>query len=540
MSESEQRVYEEIKRLFLKKQAYSRDNFYEICKRTLPDLPDFEIRTALKNLETKKFILNGMWLTRDEVLKNKMRKTIYDFITEFPGYHSSHMVSKFGVGQKTVNGHLDKLEDFNFIKCKIIGNKKVYFNRAFPESDMNTVISLRNETAWKIYSGLISQPEITAETMQEEFNLPRKMLQYHLNKLLQIGLIEKKKGEKSNGAVIYKNAPQAFLSFDGKPPENEALKVVLDVGTQEWQKNNENWKSIGAVLGELGRYEEALKSFEGALRLNHEDARAWYGKALALGLQGDLEQGLKCFAKALQFAPEDVASWKWKGIFLWVLERHEEALVCYEVALGFDANDASLWRVKGGALGDLQRHEEAINCYEEVIKLNPEDHVSWYNKGIALVELGRYKEATTCYNKAIKLSSEEIVYWVEKSFLQFAMKDFDAALASANEAIGLSQDYADGWGALALAHFGKKDFQHFQEALEKAEELGLDSNRTIRFLTDDFLRYCSWIYQNSHPDPSISMEVIECPTDVLQDLKQRVFDYFDSLFHTMSCTKHYS
>lgn len=76
---------------------------------------------------------------------------------------------------------------------------------------------------------------------------------------------------------------------------------------------------------------------------------------------GRYEEALTSFEKAIKLDPTSSGgSWHGKGLALLRLGRYEEALVACEEALKTNPNDPRTWFDKGRALGYLGRRDEAI------------------------------------------------------------------------------------------------------------------------------------------------------------------------------------
>ena len=50
----------------------------------------------------------------------------------------------------------------------------------------------------------------------------------------------------------------------------------------------------------MGKYLEALKCFDNALRMNPQYASAWMNKGISLANLGYIREALKCFDKAIE------------------------------------------------------------------------------------------------------------------------------------------------------------------------------------------------------------------------------------------------
>uniref|UniRef100_UPI00117774EA TPR end-of-group domain-containing protein n=1 Tax=Calothrix rhizosoleniae TaxID=888997 RepID=UPI00117774EA len=67
---------------------------------------------------------------------------------------------------------------------------------------------------------------------------------------------------------------------------------------------HEAWYNRGYALGNVGRYEEALASYDKALAIKPDLHLAWYNKARCYVLQNQLDQGLENLSKAIHLNSE--------------------------------------------------------------------------------------------------------------------------------------------------------------------------------------------------------------------------------------------
>jgi len=65
----------------------------------------------------------------------------------------------------------------------------------------------------------------------------------------------------------------------------------------------EAWQHRGGALGNLGRLEEAIASFEKVLLLNPENQQAWFSRGLVLEAMGKMEDAIVCYQKTLELDP---------------------------------------------------------------------------------------------------------------------------------------------------------------------------------------------------------------------------------------------
>ena len=73
------------------------------------------------------------------------------------------------------------------------------------------------------------------------------------------------------------------------------------------------WDNKGLALYSHGEYDEAVKAYEEAIRLNPKDADAWIGKGSALGKQGKYDEVIKAYEEAIRLDPKLAMAWYNKG-----------------------------------------------------------------------------------------------------------------------------------------------------------------------------------------------------------------------------------
>jgi len=95
-------------------------------------------------------------------------------------------------------------------------------------------------------------------------------------------------------------------------------------------------------LANLGRYQEALASFDRAVEVQPDDYAAWVFRGVVLIHLCRYPEALLSCNKALQIRPNDREAWTFRGVALYYLGRHEEAYTSYSKALG--TNNTSQWQ----------------------------------------------------------------------------------------------------------------------------------------------------------------------------------------------------
>ncbi|MCC5667881.1 tetratricopeptide repeat protein [Nostoc sp. CHAB 5784] len=245
-----------------------------------------------------------------------------------------------------------------------------------------------------------------------------KLACFFVNILVQQGF------QKLGAFALYE---EAIASFD------QALKFKPDF--------DEAWYNRGIMLGYLGRYEEAIESYDKAIEFKPDFDEAWYNRGIVLVSLRRYEEAVASFDQALKFKPDDDWAWLVRGMMLGNLERYEEALAFSDQALKTKPDLDWIWFFyRGIVLGNLERYEEAVASFEQAIKLKPDFDWAWYNKGYALSNLGRYEAAVASYDQGLKFKPDDNNAWYYRGIVLGNWGRDEEAIASYDKAIELKPD----------------------------------------------------------------------------------------------------
>ena len=123
----------------------------------------------------------------------------------------------------------------------------------------------------------------------------------------------------------------------------------------------------GTFLFSLQRYDEALQSFEKALKIDQKYAYAWVNK----------------------------------GASFYKLGRYDEALQSFEKALEIDQKYAYAWVNKGKSQIHIGRYQDARESFNKSIELDQNNIVGLNNIGLSYYLLEEYDKAIECFTKSL-------------------------------------------------------------------------------------------------------------------------------------------
>ena len=195
----------------------------------------------------------------------------------------------------------------------------------------------------------------------------------------------------------------------------------------------------GVNYAKLGRYTEAIVSFDKAIAINPNDADVWNNHGNALYCLGRYTEAVASFEKAIAINPNNAMMWNNRGNALYYLERYDEAVTSCDKALTINSNYSNALFSRGSSLSKLGRNDEAIASYDKALTINPNDADVWNNHGNALYSLGRYTEAVASYDKAIAINPNDAVMWNNRGNALYHLERYDEAIASFDKAIAIKK-----------------------------------------------------------------------------------------------------
>jgi Flp pilus assembly protein TadD len=160
----------------------------------------------------------------------------------------------------------------------------------------------------------------------------------------------------------------------------------------------------GDRIVKQGRYEEALRHYERAIRMVRRPSYAWTSRGVALKYLGRLDDALRCHENAIRLDPENEVAWCNLGTVYFKKGELGKAIECYDKAIHLRPKYAIAWNNKGVVLSRMNQFAEADRCHAKATALRPEYVAAWLNRGEVLARLGAQEEAQRCLEKARSIS----------------------------------------------------------------------------------------------------------------------------------------
>ena len=140
------------------------------------------------------------YVTAENVLNTEVRKSLYDYIDNYPGSHLREIARELDLKPSNAAWHLRKLEQTNIVRSRNIGGKKVFYLveggiEARKEAVAESI--LKNDNAKKIMQYLVTHPGKHLLEIAHALKLNHHTVKWHIQKMYLAELVD---GDTSNSA----------------------------------------------------------------------------------------------------------------------------------------------------------------------------------------------------------------------------------------------------------------------------------------------------------------------------------------------------
>jgi tetratricopeptide (TPR) repeat protein len=188
--------------------------------------------------------------------------------------------------------------------------------------------------------------------------------------------------------------------------------------------------TLGTVKHRQGQLEEALKALDRAVQLEPENGACWRHFGVVLVDLNLLDQAVLSFQYALKFDGKDWEAAERCGCALFQLGRPSEAIGYLGLAEQLNPNNAEAAQLHGVALYNLKRYEEALAAMRRAHALEPENADICNNLGVFLQRLGREADAVPWFERAIAIKPKLLAAYTNKAHALGHLHRFDDAIVT--------------------------------------------------------------------------------------------------------------
>ncbi|XP_061769115.1 protein O-mannosyl-transferase TMTC1 isoform X2 [Nerophis ophidion] len=203
--------------------------------------------------------------------------------------------------------------------------------------------------------------------------------------------------------VAMVNLGRLFRSSNKNKEAESWYKRALEVSTKV-----EILAPLGALYYNTGRYDEALRVYREAVRLQPENTDIWLALAQVLATAGHTKEAEKMTRNIISREDSCIECYRLLSSMYSKHGNHTEALEALNKALQQNPDDvtvtAELHFSKGNQLREMNQLDLAFESYQLAVELKPDQSQAWMNMGGIQHIKGDYATARMYYQKALSLN----------------------------------------------------------------------------------------------------------------------------------------
>jgi len=231
------------------------------------------------------------------------------------------------------------------------------------------------------------------------------------------------------------------------------------------------WFSVGYLLFQQKKPEDAIAAYDQAIRLKADLAGAYNNRGIAKRTLERYEDAIADHDQAIRLDPNNAGAYTNRGIAKRALERYEDAIADHDQAIRLDPNNAGAYNNRGAVKAVLERYEDAIADYDQAIRLEPDYTDAYNNRGVAKAELERYEDAIADHDQAIRLDPNDAGAYNDRGIAKSKLDRYEDAITDFDQAIRIKPDYAGAYNNRGVAKSALGRIDEARQDFEKARDL---------------------------------------------------------------------
>lgn len=237
------------------------------------------------------------------------------------------------------------------------------------------------------------------------------------------------------------------------------------------ENSAEAWLMLGAISGQEGLVDDAIRSIRRAVELDPENPAAHLALAQVLLTKGDQKGALSEADRAVAAGPDSAEAWSFLGALAGQMGDLEQAETSCRRALDLEPMLADAQINLAYALHRAERLQEAEVAYREGLALRPDLAQAHADLGNLLIRLGRFGEAIDSLKIALRLAPDYGPACLNLGVAQARQGDLEAASAALSQAVKRMPEAADPWIHLGLLREDLGDVAGAVSAYRRAVEI---------------------------------------------------------------------
>jgi len=189
--------------------------------------------------------------------------------------------------------------------------------------------------------------------------------------------------------------------------ENDKAIEIYNQGLEIAPDDLEIKKFIGHIYYTQKEYDKAIEVLAGVIEKADPSSPVYkdalFDMAYSYDLKGEPENAIKTYENALKLVPDDLDLIFNMARVYFLQENFDQAIKYFSQLLEKDPDDFASNLSIGNAYIQKEEYKKAVSYLEKAVELKPDNVNAWNNLGVAYVRIGETEKGEAAFNKADSL-----------------------------------------------------------------------------------------------------------------------------------------
>jgi len=187
-----------------------------------------------------------------------------------------------------------------------------------------------------------------------------------------------------------------------------------------------------------GDYDEAIRQYSTAIRLDPNYANAYANRGLAHYRKEDYDSAIADFTKAIALAPESGKLRHYRAQAYAQKKDYQAAIADLDEALRKDPDSTERRFLRGQVLFRAGKYDSAIEDFALVIRAEPQSSMGYRWRGMCYAGKGQHDKAVAEFTRALQANPRSALAYYNRSLSHAALGDSAAAKSDMDRATSLN------------------------------------------------------------------------------------------------------
>lgn len=165
------------------------------------------------------------------------------------------------------------------------------------------------------------------------------------------------------------------------------LCIFTLLGSPAMSETTSDWFNKAQALSDGEKFSDPQKAIEylnNAIRLQPNDAEAYYNRGIAYDNLGRHQQAIKDYSQTVRLKPDYAEAFHNRGTLYNTTGQYQLAIADFNESIRINPGEADNYIGLGFAYDQLGQHQQAITEYSKAIALKPDNARAYNNRGLII------------------------------------------------------------------------------------------------------------------------------------------------------------